>query len=68
MENLTLPINNNDFPSIIRNVAENGPLTFRIDVAREIIAASEGTVTWTYAGAEWATLVTVEPGVRFPAL
>lgn len=54
---------------ILSEVKTHGvTLGLPIALAREVIAASEGTVTWCDAGDTWARLVPATPGVDYPAL
>lgn len=60
-----------DIPTIIEQILHLRPLdsvTYPIDIARDVISASGGRVTWIEAGATWARLTPSTPGVEYPAL
>jgi hypothetical protein len=52
----------------LSEITTHGQSTYPIAFAREVIAASGGTVTWATAGDTWATLCKGTPGTAYPAL
>lgn len=52
----------------LSEITTYGQATYPIAFAREVIAASGGTVTWATAGDTWAVLCKGTPGTDYPAL